>query len=296
MPAKPKDPNARRWQPAQHCAQPNCPPIARPARAALSQIIKELPGAAKPILARADDGNIYILKPTKNQYGTRALVNEYLGTRLARLLGLATPDYALITAPANSGLPPGPHFGSRVRRFNGQFRIHEWLPETAWDLVENPRDLAGALALDAWTANTQPRQLIFLRNQRPLSFALRLIDNSHCFGARAWSLAGIGLKCPTQFQHAYKAITSWHDFEPSLSAIESLAPAKIALAAQGVPKEWLPGTEREHLTRLLTELDRRRPKTRAILAALMLSGRPPFTRWRSDLFVASRGGALRQTA
>jgi hypothetical protein len=135
------------------------------------------------------------IKTLGNPEGPGALLCEYVGTALARWLGLETADMAVFDMPASPQLAykegfaslPGPAFASR------------YLTGKVWDgfaddLAElaNPEAIAGLVLFDTWTRNNdrysvragQPR-----RNIRNVYIAWRrgghrlvALDQSACFG------------------------------------------------------------------------------------------------------------------
>jgi len=167
--------------------------------------VERLKGSTEPVLMRADDGHLYVVKFCTNPLGPRILVNEYLAVRLARSLGMATPEAAVVQVPESLG-SPGLHFGSRLYKSRGNVYIHDWLPAAVWGLVTNPGDLIGAYVFDAWTGNADCRQVIFVRKAGLTPYQLLLIDNGHCFGGRSWRLHGLAVQCPRKLSFAYATV------------------------------------------------------------------------------------------
>lgn len=263
------------------------------------QTLGKMKGTSAPLMMRADDGHAYVVKLTSNPYGPRIVVNEYLAVRLARGLGLSTPEAAIVSVPDGLGAPAGLHFGSRIQKTRRSDYIQEWIPSYAWKLIDNPSDVIGAYVLDAWTANSDCRQFIFARRPRLASLRVYLIDHGHCFGGYSWRLHGIAVQCPVEMRFAYSTVTSWSDFDPWLTTIENLGPDQVQLAADEIPEEWLMNGERTAFKKLLAELDSRRLQTRALIASFLDRSMHPFSSWRfrSSLFIApSPRRALGKTA
>ena len=260
--------------------------------------IEMLEGSTRPVLMRADDGHLYVVKFSTNPFGPRIAVNEYMAARLARGLGLSTPETAIVRVPDGLAAPTGLHFGSRLHKSRGNVYVYEWLPAAVWGLVKNPGDLIGAYVFDAWTGNADCRQVIFVRKAGLTPYQLLLIDNGHCFGGKSWRLHGLAVQCPRKLSFAYATVGDWSDLEPWLSRIENLDPAEVGAAAEGMPEEWLAGNERVALMRLLRELAERRLDVRANIAALLNRGDHPFSCWRfrSSLFLVPPCRALGKTA
>src|SRR5215472_15047085 len=111
---------------------------------ALEQI-RRMRGGAQSHLMRCDDGHYYVVKFQNNPQHRRVLVNELLGTRLARLLGLPATPVAIIEvseelirltpelamelprqrAPCQAGL----QFGSRFPGDPRRLALHDFLPD-----------------------------------------------------------------------------------------------------------------------------------------------------------------------
>ena len=145
--------------------------------------IRRMRGGAQSHLMRCSDGNHYVVKFQNNPQHRRILVNELLGTRLARRLGLPTTPVEIIhvseelirltpelcmemprtRVPCQAGL----QFGSRYPGDPRCLTLHDFLPDEQLRQVENVHDFAGMLVFDKWTCNTNGRQTIFTtRKQR----------------------------------------------------------------------------------------------------------------------------------
>lgn len=118
-------------------------------------IDKLMQGATEPLLCRAEDGKLYVVKG--KHAGNRALICEWLGGHLARELGLPVPPFALLRLSpgllagsadvAKAGLlGDGTLFGSEFQP------LHE---EIGQDIVESvdERLRATILLFDWWTGN-----------------------------------------------------------------------------------------------------------------------------------------------
>lgn len=256
------------------------------------KILGPICGSTNPQLMRGDDGRYYVVKRADNPFGPRILVNEFLAARLARMIGLTTPDFAILRIP---GAPPG--FGSR---FSPSRHVHDWLPRSAWGFVENPSDLIGAFAFDVWTANVDARQVLFIRRPGQLPLRMTLIDNGHCFGGKTWRLFNFSIHCPSHLKFAYESVRAWSDLEPWLTRIESIDLAKIEYAISGIPVDWIDLSGSEPFAQLKDGLIQRAARIRAAIARLLVRGQHPFVCWRfgSALFAAPafRPAGLKETA
>ena len=113
---------------------------------------EEAPGFTE---VTTDAGRAYI-KPMGNRQGPHVLATDWVGTHLARWLGLATFDIAILTLgeddrfelPRGYAAEPGPAFAARA------------LPGESWgksgrqlDLLVNPEDISRLVVFDTWTLN-----------------------------------------------------------------------------------------------------------------------------------------------
>ena len=109
------------------------------------QHVRRMRGGAQSHLMRCADGFYYVVKFQNNPQHTRVLVNDWLGTRLAEMIGLPvpvaaivdvdpwllehTPDLRIELCGQRMMFTAGLSFGSRyvVSPFEGQ--IYDYLPE-----------------------------------------------------------------------------------------------------------------------------------------------------------------------
>jgi hypothetical protein len=143
---------------------------------ALEQV-RRMRGGAQSHLMRCSDGFYYVVKFQNNPQHRRVLVNELLGTRLARRLGLPTtpveivevseelirltPDLAIELQNHRTPCQPGQQFGSRYPGIPRQVALYDFLPDQQLRQVGNLHDFAGMLLFDKWTCNTDGRQTVF---------------------------------------------------------------------------------------------------------------------------------------
>jgi hypothetical protein len=106
-------------------------------------------------IIQTDAGRAYI-KAMGNPEGLHALACEWVGTELARWIGLPTLEYAIMNVepddeipfPDGGGAQPGPAFVTRAVR--GQ--VWDGSPEML-QLLDNPDDLTVLVVFDTWTRN-----------------------------------------------------------------------------------------------------------------------------------------------
>jgi hypothetical protein len=140
-------------------------------------------GGAQSHLMRCTDGkdhSIYcVVKFQNNPQHSRVLVNELLGNRIARRMGLPVPRVEIVKVDADlirwtpalciemprSSTPccPGLQFGSAHPGDPRRMTLHDFLPDEQLREVENITDFAGMLVFDKWLCNTNGRQTLFFR-------------------------------------------------------------------------------------------------------------------------------------
>ncbi len=159
---------------------------------------------------RCADGFYYVVKFQNNPQHTRVLVNDWLGTRLAEMIGLPvpvaaivdvdpwllehTPDLRIELSGQRMMFTAGLSFGSRyvVSPLEGQ--IYDYLPEGMMSRVRNLGDFAGVLALDKWTCNANGRQAAFWKRCRERKLTASFIDQGYCFNAGEWNFPDAPLR------------------------------------------------------------------------------------------------------
>lgn len=237
----------------------------------------------------------YVVKFQNNPQHARVLVNDWLGTRLAEMIGLPvpvaaivdvhpwlvehTPDLRIELCGQRTLFTPGLSFGSRyvVSPFEGQ--VFDYLPESMIPRVRNLRDFAGILALDKWTCNANGRQAAFWKRSRERKLTASFIDQGYCFNAGEWNFPDAPLRGVFGRNDVYACVTSWDSFEPWLSRIESFPESSVWSLAEEIPPEWYGGAS-DDLERLLTRLLARRAEVRRLILDFRSCSRNPFPNWK----------------
>ena len=141
------------------------------------QHIRRMRGGAQSHLMRCADGHYYVVKFQNNPQHTRVLVNDWLGTRLAEMIGLPvpvvdivdvnpwlvehSPELRIELCGRQTVIIPGLSFGSRYVVPPAEGEVYDYLPEPLIGRVRNLHSFAGALAFDKWTCNADGRQVAF---------------------------------------------------------------------------------------------------------------------------------------
>jgi len=264
--------------------------------------IRRMRGGAQSHLMRCADDSYYVVKFQNNPQGTRVLVNELLGTRLAARLGLPvaganvvdvraelisrTDDLAMQLGRGRETCVAGRQFGSRYPGDPAQTIVYDFLPDEQLREVENLDSFVGMLAFDKWTCNTNGRQAIFYRPPRPASgraaeaprLRAVMIDEGFCFNAGEWNFPDAPLRGIYNRQRVYESVRGMDAFDLWLERIARIDEAVMDEAAGEVPPEWY-GADQDALYRMLEQLHRRRKLVPELVLSAWKSSRNPFPNW-----------------
>jgi hypothetical protein len=259
------------------------------------QHIRRMRGGAQSHLMRCADGNYYVVKAKNNPQHQRVLVNDWLGTKLAELIGLPvpvadivdvspwliehSPELRIELSGRQMMIAPGLSFGSRYVVPPTEGEVYDYLPEAMIGRVRNLPSFAGVLAFDKWTCNADGRQVAFWKRPRQRTFNASYIDQGYCFNAGEWSFPDAPLRGVFGRNDVYAGITGWDSFEPWLSRIESFPESSLWPLVDQIPPEWYDSSVDE-LERLLTQLLERRACVRDLILSFKNSSRNPFPNWR----------------
>jgi hypothetical protein len=139
--------------------------------------LRNLRGGSQPILARASDGDSYVVKFADNPQGPNLAFNESVGSALYRACGLRTPEWKpllltdafldrnpaswMLSAEGARRPQAGWCFGSRYLGGNGE-RLLEILPGTSFQRISNLDSFWLAWLVDICAGHADHRQAIFL--------------------------------------------------------------------------------------------------------------------------------------
>jgi hypothetical protein len=246
--------------------------------------IRRMRGGSQPHLMRAEDGHYYVVKFQNNPQGSKILANELLGCRLASLLGLPVARGEMIFVddemvrlsddlviqlknerrPCQGGLC----FGSRLPIDPLRGTITDFIPDEILARVLNLDDFCGMLAFDVWVCNTDGRQVVCHRKSRTSYYRATMIDQGFCFGAEKWSFPDSPLRGIYHRRKVYERVRDISAFEPWLRRLEKLEPHVLREEARTIPPEWY-GDDQMGLERLLSQLNQRRMRVRAMLNSVL---------------------------
>jgi hypothetical protein len=267
---------------------------------ALEQI-RRMRGGAQSHLMRCDDGYYYVVKFQNNPQHRRILVNELLGTKLARRMGLPTTPVEIVyvsedliqlteelrieTPRTRIPCQPGVQFGSRFPGDPHQLTLHDFLPDKQLRDVENLGDFAGMLVFDKWTCNTNGRQTLFYpqlqdpHDDQTVRYLAFMIDQGFCFNAGEWNFPDAPLRGLYARNSVYEEVKGRESFAIWLERIEKYMTERVFNELiQEVPPEWYED-DLDALLRLVEQLHRRRTKVPEFLLAAKNTTRQPFPNW-----------------
>ena len=260
--------------------------------------VRRMRGGSQAHMLRCSDGHYYVVKFQNNPQGKRILVNELLGTLLAKQLGLPVQETAVVYVndqivqwskgllfhmpkgmiPCQAGLC----FGSRYPVDDSSLlplTVHDFVPEGHLQDVENLSDFAGMFVFDKWVCNTDHRQVIFARQDHRLPFRVAMIDQGSCFNAENWNFPDTPLYGIYRQPVVYSMVEGIRAFEKWIEALkQNIDEGVLRRISDDVPPEWYDG-DQEALARLLQHLDRRRLRVDELLWSTRLASPKVFPKW-----------------
>jgi hypothetical protein len=270
--------------------------------------IRRMRGGAQSHLMRCSDENYYVVKFQNNPQHRRILVNELLGTRLARKLGLPTTPVAIVEVseelirwtqelavelprarvPCQAGL----QFGSRYPGDPRHVAAFDFLPDEQLRRVSNLHDFAGMLVFDKWTCNTNGRQTLFFRSREAERREVRdtpqeaveepyetvMIDQGFCFNAGEWNFPDAPLRGLYARNRVYEGVIGMGSFEVSLGRVEKVNERTFQEIAEEIPPAWYED-DYDALLRLFEQLLKRRTRVPDLIREAKQSNRQPFPNW-----------------
>lgn len=177
----------------------------------------------------------------------------------------------------------GPHFGSRYPEVCGEAGVYDFLPNKLLARVANPYDFIGALVLDVWAANRDPRQAIFLDRRIGTSpvgavgsvpvrgYVAHMIDNGHWFGGPAWDFAASVRGAFYVDCSVYGNFDGPDAWNPWVQAVSEIPAQSVWAAAATAPAEWV-AEDSQALAKLLAEFLQRRERLPQLMQAMISWG------------------------
>lgn len=269
------------------------------------QHIRRMRGGSQAHLMRGADGRFYVVKFKNNPQHIRTLVNEWLGTHIAKRIGLPVPECEIVRvdesliqqtpalhvqmAGRQTPCEPGMQFGSRyvINPLEGQ--VVDYLNESflTWERVRNLNIFFGALAFDKWTCQVNGRQVVYWRRARERKFTVSMIDQGHCFNSGYWTFPDSPLQGIFRFNRVYEVGTGWRSFQPWLDRIENFPEEDMWRIVETMPREWYMA-DWESMEALVGRLLHRRSRVRELITRFHTSSNNPFPRWSQSRVATSR--------
>lgn len=206
------------------------------------------------VLAICSDDRYYVLKFKNNPRGLNALVSEVVAARLGHFLGLPVPAYAYVDVSDHViSLTPGividqkdlrisyeagVQFGSKTALVSsGATQVIDYIPASLIRWVDELPTFAGALVLDAWTGNTDFRQVVYVKSPCSLVFKPIFIDHDRSFAPFFDPKSERPLPA-CHFSEFYDFVRGWGSFEPWLTIAETAGRTELGAMVIGFPPEW----------------------------------------------------------
>ena len=262
-------------------------------------------GGSQPHLIRADDENYYVVKFQNNPQGLRALVNDFLGSKIAMLLGLPVaapqiiimaksfiqdePNLMLNLPSGPASCVAGPQFASKYVCDPLLTQAFDFLPDSFLRSVVNLESFYGMLAFDLWACNTDCRQVIF-HSSPPISifsnsknssdnFVATMIDQGYCFNGNQWNFPDSPFRGFYRQSTVYRKIRSIEDFEPILDRILAVKEDDLMSIIESLPRSWT-GQHKNDLRLVVTELVKRAPLVRMMILNCIDARPSDFPNWQ----------------
>jgi hypothetical protein len=202
----------------------------------------------------------------------------------------ANPQVHIQHGSRHEPIEPGWHFGSAYADLSCTRAVYDFLPDTLLHKVANRSAFAGALVFDKWTANTDSRQAVFLRDSLPAALALYpreasptryvavLIDHGAVFHGSRWTFIdspSFGLYFRPS---VYSCILAWGDLEPWLLLVSSCPESVVHRCVAQLPDNWLK-RDNDSLERLMEVLFKRRARVSGLVEETMQANPQLFPHW-----------------
>jgi hypothetical protein len=215
------------------------------------EFLQNLRGGSQPILARASDGLLYVVKFPNNLQGVNLPFNESVGTELYRACGLSVPSWKRLLV-TDSFLDQNPDcwmqtpegrlrpksgvcFGSCYLGRDGATPL-EILPGCSYKRISNSESFWLAWLIDICARHADNRQALFLEDGNRGIKAF-FFDHGHLFGGPKGEQTLHFMASRYLDSRVYQDVSSQHQLN-LLKVIESLDVEKLWQRVQGLPDDW----------------------------------------------------------
>lgn len=235
--------------------------------ALVASYIRSLRGGSQPILARASDGLVYVVKFADNLQGPNVLFNECAGNELYRACGLPVQEWAVlrvsdsfldrnrdcwIQTPGGRLRPTaGLCFGSLFMGEGGK-RLIEILPRFMINRVRNQSDFWLAWLIDICAEHVDNRQAIFVEDAEGWLEA-RFIDHGHLFGGASANL-NRNFRASRYLDPRIYAEVSFEALRNFQNLLQALDLDKLRRGIKTIPAEWSHPSAQERFDRCVQRL------------------------------------------
>jgi hypothetical protein len=234
-----------------------------------NKYIRNMRGGSQSILVQANDGKYYVVKMTGNPQGANTLANEYLGSLIAKSVGLPVaegggiylsdsfidsyPDMWFYLQSERRRPDKGLHFASLlVGQTSGHERPTEYISPSRIHMITNRDAFLGMYILDVWANHQDHRQAILRRASNDCTQEVVFIDHGHMFGGPEWNFQ----ERPGIAFHLELAVYSdlWQDEQIAswISRFRTVLPEMLSSLSPVVPSQWYKG-EFSHLMCVLND-------------------------------------------
>jgi hypothetical protein len=237
-------------------------------------------GMTLPQLFMVEGVGKCLVKFQQNPQGDRVLINEWIGLRLAQLLGIDCPAFGIVDVD-EFALPEGglevksPLYPEDSFLFRAGLHFYCKLLEPITDLhftddaaplgiATNPEIMAGVVLLDLLIGNKDrtPSNPNLILHREANRQRVKLIDMSSAFGTANWVLGNLQqpslppLENPLPYSNLPKGLLETvqplTDFPPFLAKLTALGVADFEEILSGIPPSWgLHNSERQALLNYL---------------------------------------------
>lgn len=225
----------------------------------IRRFVKAIATGTNVVVVETDVGEEY-LKACGNPAGPHALACEWIGSNLARRLGLRTFEFALVAVSEDDEIPfasggyavPGPAFITKTEQGAPWSGTDQQL-----ELLANPEDIARLIVLDTWTRNCDrhPADLALRRPNRDNVFLsregapanrliLKAIDHTHVFTCGrelTIDLAGIDHVQDSGIYGLFPEFWPYlqrRDVEAALQDLSTVGRMELQALVETIPVEW----------------------------------------------------------
>lgn len=233
------------------------------------QDVREMRGETRSRLMRADDANFYVVKFQNNPLGRRALVNDYIASKLAAGLGLAAAGVEVVQVSKwMLGLASrrkvrsadaGPQFGSRFVSDPMYSHVVDYFPQSMLTAkhVANLECLAGGAIFGLWMRKTDHCQFVYHKLHAEKQYTATMIDQTGCFGGVSWKYRAAQVRVSRIRQYPLGGVRG-EIVEHWVTRIAAY-PEQAGLRLAGeIPGQWM-GDEKSKLIGVLEEVWRNKP-------------------------------------